>query len=225
MSNRKLPALAALTGLGYGVLEIVGVVVGGISNPVPYDVFPTAAQAARVAATPMPVGVWIGFGIELVSTLFLLVFVVRASSAVREADDLGLLGRVALAAGVINVALVFVSFGIMAASHAGAGHGLTAQSVILLAAVNWGTYFLSWPSMAMFLGFLSVAAIRTRVLPAWLGWAGVVVGALALVGCLDPVNVGQLAQLLPIVWIPVASIALAFRHDAATRSSAVMIPA
>lgn len=225
MSVSKLLALSGLTGLAYGVLEIAGVVVGGISNPVPYDIFPSPETAARVAATPAPAGVWVGFGMEVLGTLFLLVFIVRAASAVRAADEHGLLSRLALAAGTVNVALVFASFGIVAARDAGAGHGLTAQSVILLADLNWGSYFLSWPSMAMFVGFVAAAAIRTRAVPAWVGWAGTVVAVLSLGGCLDPVNYGQMAQLLSILWISVAGIALAIRRAAASRSSAVMIPA
>jgi hypothetical protein len=225
MSASRLLSLSALTGVAFGVLEIAGAVVGGVSNPVPYDIFPSPATAARVAETPMPVGVWIGFGLEIVGTLFLLAFVVRAATAVRAADEHGLLARSALAAGIVNVALVFASFGIMAARDVGAGHGLTAQSVMLLAALNWGGYFLSWPSMAMFVGFVAAAAIRTRALPVWLGWAGVVIAVLALVGCLDPVNIGQMAQLLPIIWIPAAGVALAIRRTGATQSAAVMIPA
>ena len=62
-------------------------------------------------------------------------------------------------------------------------------------------------------------------MPAWLGWAGTVVAVLSLGGCLDPVNYGQMAQLLSILWISVAGIALAIRRAAASRSSAVMIPA
>jgi len=225
MSDRKLLALSALAGLGYGVLEVAGVVVGGASNPVQYDIVPSTAAAARIAATPMPVGVWVGLGLEVVSTLLLIVFMVRATAAVRHADGHGLLATSALAAGIVNVAAVFVSFGLMAARNAAAGAGLDAQSVKLVADLNWGTYFLSWPSLAMFLGSLAVAAIRTRTLPAWLGWAGVVVAVLGLAGCLDPFNLGQIAQLLPIVWIPAAGISLAIRRTAVADPAPMMIPA
>jgi len=225
MSDRKLLVLGGLAGLGYGVLEIAGVIVGGISNPVPFDIFPSAATAARVAATPVPAGVWVGFGLQAFSTLLLVAFMVRATSALRQADGHGLLATCALAAGIVNVAVVFVSFGTMAARNAGAGHGLDGQSVILLANLSWGTYFLSWPSLAMFLGFLASAALRVRALPAWLGWAGIVLAVAGLAGCLDPVNLGQLAQLPPILWIPAAGIALAIRRGTASESAAVMIPA
>jgi hypothetical protein len=120
---------------------------------------------------------------------------------------------------------VFVSFGFIAARNAAAGSGLDAQSVKLVADLNWGTYFLSWPSLALSLGCLAVAAIRTRALPAWLGWAGVAIAAVGLAGCLDPFNLGQIAQLLPIVWIPAAGIALAIRRAAVADSAAMMIPA
>lgn len=225
MSDRKLLALGALAGLGFGVLEIAGVVVGGASNPVPYDILPSAATAARVASTPMPVGVWVGFGLEVVSTLLLLAFMVRAAAAVRHADGHGLLATSALAAGIVNVAAVFVSFGFMAARNMATGAGLDAQSVQLVADLNWGSYFLSWPSMAMFIGCFAVAAIRTRALPAWLGWAGVAVAVAGLAGCLDPFNLGQIAQLLPILWIPAAGVALAIRRAVVADPAAIMIPA
>jgi hypothetical protein len=225
MSDRTLLAIGALAGVGYGVLEIAGVAVGGASNPVPFDIFPSAATAARVAATPVPPGVWLGFGMEAFSTLLLLAFMVRAAAAVRRADGHGLLATAALSAGIVNVAAVFVSFGFMAARNAGAGHGLDGQSVVLLADLNWGSYFLSWPSLAMFIGCLAAAAIRARALPSWLGWTGVAVAVAGLAGCLDPVNLGQLAQLLPIVWIPAAGIALAVRRSEAAESAAIMVPA
>jgi hypothetical protein len=225
MSDRKLLALGALAGLGYGVMEIAGVVVGGTSNPVHYDIVPSTAAAARLAATPMPVGVWAGFGLEVVSTLLLLAFMVRAAAAVRRADGHGLLATFALAAGIVNVAAVFVSFGFMAARDAAAGAGLDAQSVQLVADLNWGSYFLSWPSLAAFVGCFAFAAIRTRALPAWLGWAGVAVAVAGLLGCLDPINLGQLAQLLPILWIPAAGVALAIRRAAVADPAAIMIPA
>ena len=225
MSDRPLLVLGALAGLGYGLLEIGGVVVGAAANPVPFDIFPSAETAAKLAATVMPTGVWVGFGMEVVATLLLVAFMVRATVAVREADRPGLLATLALAAGVVNVAAVFVSFGIIAARNAGAGHGLDAQSVILLADLNWGAYFLSWPSFAMFIGCLAAAALRARALPAWLGWAGVVVAVAGLAGCLDPVNLGQLAQLLPLVWIPAAGIALAIRRMQAAPSAAAVLTA
>ncbi len=224
MSERTLWTGGALAGVAYGALEILGVVVGGVATPVPYDIFPSAGTAARVAATPMPAGVWVGFAIEVVATLFLVAFIVRSVVGTARPGGLGLIPTAALVAGTVNVAAVFVSFGVMAARNAGTGHGLDAQSVVLLSYLNWGTYFLSWPSMAVFLGCLAVAALQARSMPAWVAWSGVVVAVAALAGCLDPVNLGQLAQLLQLVWIPVAGISLALRREAAVASRASMIP-
>src|SRR3981081_4329930 len=81
MFDRKLLALGALAGVAYGLFEVAGVVIGGTSNPVQFDIFPSAATATRAAATAMPVGVWVGFAMEVLATLFLLAFVVRASAA------------------------------------------------------------------------------------------------------------------------------------------------
>ncbi len=224
MSERTLWTGGALAGVAYGALEILGVVVGGVATPVPYDIFPSAGTAARVAATPMPAGVWVGFAIEVVATLFLVAFIVRSVVGSARPGGLGLIPTAALVAGTVNVAAVFVSFGVMAARNAGVGHGLDAQSVVLLSYLNWGTYFLSWPSMAVFLGCLAVAALQVRSMPVWVAWSGVVIAVAGLAGCLDPMNLGQLAQLLQLVWIPVAGISLALRKGAALASRASMIP-
>ena len=225
MSDRKLLALGALAGVAYGVFTVAGVVVGGISNPVQFDLFPSAATAARAAATAMPVGVWVGFGIEVLATLFLLAFVVSASAAVRAADGQGLIARSAIVAGAINVGLVLASLGVMAARFAGAGHGLDGQSVITLAYLGWGSFFLSWPAMGMFIGLLAAGALRTHVLPAWLGWTGIAVAVIGLAGTLDPINLGQLAQLLGLLYVPAAGVALVVRRTAASQATEVMIPA
>lgn len=224
MSERVLWTGGALAGVAYGALEIIGVIVGGVSAPAPYDIFPSAATAARVAATPMPTGVWLGFAIEVVATLFLIAFIVRAVVGAARPGGPGLIPTAALVAGTVNVAAVFVSFGVMAARNAGAGHGLDAQSVVLLSYLNWGTYFLSWPSMAVFLASLGIAAVQARSMPAWVAWSGIVISVAALVGCLDPVNLGQMAQLLQLVWVPVAGVSLALRRGAALVPKASMIP-
>lgn len=225
MSDRKPLAIGGLAGLGYAVLELTGLVVGGAANPVPFDNFPSAATAARIAATPVPAGVWLGFGLEVLSTLLLLVFMVRVAAGVRRSDGHGLLATATLAAGIVNVATVFVSFGIMAARYAGAGHGLDGQSVVLLAILSLGCYFLTWPSLAMFVGGVAIGAIRTRVLPAWLGWAGLVVAAAELVACVVPEGVGPLAQFLPIIWIGAAGVALTVRRSVAADSAPIMMSA
>ena len=71
MFDRKLLALGALAGVAYGLFEVAGVIVGGTSNPRPVRQLPSAATAARAASTSMPVGVWVGFGIEVLAILFL----------------------------------------------------------------------------------------------------------------------------------------------------------
>src|SRR5437016_4580024 len=108
------------------------IIVGGTSNPVQFDSFPSASTATRAATTSMPVGVWVGFGIEVLTTLFLFVFVIRASGAVQAADAQGLIARSSLVSGAINVGLVFASLG-DGGALSGRGHGLDSQGVITLA--------------------------------------------------------------------------------------------
>jgi hypothetical protein len=225
MFDRKILAVGALAGVAFGLVEVGGIIVGGISNPVQLELFPSAATAARAAATAMPVGVWVGFGMEVAATLLLLVFIVRASAAILTADSQGLIAKLALVAGAINVGLVLASFGVMAARFAGAGHGLDGQSMIVLNNLGWGSYFLSWPAMGIFLASMAAGALRVGALPAWLGWVGIVIGVIGLAGTLDPTNLGQLAQLPSLLYIPAVGVALVVRRTAASQASGVMIPA
>jgi hypothetical protein len=156
---------------------------------------------------------------EVFATLLLLAFVVRAAAAVRPADAGGLLARTALAAGIVTLAVTFASFGFFAARYAGSGHGLDAQSVTLLAYLNWGSYFMTWPAMALFVGAIALGALRTGSVAGWVAWAGLVAAAAGLIGCVDPFNLGQLAQLLGLAWIAVAGVALAVRRSGATRAA------
>ena len=220
MSDRKLLVYGALGGAVYGVLEIAGFTIGNASNPHPLGVLPSSATAASIASTPMPKGVWVGFGIEVFSTLFLVAFVVAGWAAVRAADEHGLLAMGALAAAITNVALIMVSFGSAFAINASAGHGLEAQGLIVLADLQTGTYILSWPVLGMFLGCLSIAALRTRSLPSWLAWVGVAVGVAEIVALLSPLKGGQIVQLVPLVWIPAAGIAFAVRRPTLAKQPA-----
>jgi len=84
---------------------------------------------------------------------------------------------------------------------------------------------MSWPAMGIFLGALAVGTLRTHAFPAWLGWTGVAVAVIGLAGTLDPTNLGQLAQLLSLLYIPAAGVALVLRRTAASQATGVMIPA
>ncbi len=139
MSGRKFLALGGLAGVAYVVLEMAGVIVGSISQPYPYDIFPSTVTAARLAATTTPAGVWIGFGLEVFSTLLFVAFIVCAVAAVRDPRRSDLLAHAALFGGIVNITLIFASFGIMAARNMGAGDGLDAQSQILLANLTTGS--------------------------------------------------------------------------------------
>ena len=227
MSGQKLVRYGALSGLVFGILEIAGFVIGSASNPYPMEVLPSGETAARMASTPMPTGVWVGFGLEVFSTLFLIAFAVVGWAVVRAADEYGVLAMCSLAAGIANATLVMVSFGVGFAINAGAGHGLEAQGLIVLSDLQTGTYILSWPVLGLFLGFLSIAALRARALPSWLAWAGVALGVAEIVSCLSPVSgPGQLLQLVPLVWVPAAGIASALRAPvAATRRAGSMVGA
>jgi hypothetical protein len=53
----------------------------------------------------------------------------------------------------------------------------------------------------------------------------VAVGLIGLAGTLDPTNLGQMAQLLGLLYIPAAGVALVVRRRPASQATEVMIPA
>lgn len=215
MPGRKLLVFGSLAGVAYGVLETAGFMVGNSANPNPMEVLPSGDTAARIASTPMPPGVWLGFGLEVFSTLFLVAFAVAGYAAARAADERGLLATAALSTAIVTVALTFVSFGAAFAINATAGHGLESQGLIVLSGLQTGVYILSWPVSGAFIACLSIAGLRARSIAPWVAWFGMVVGAAQILSTLSPLDgPGQLVQLVPLVWIPVAGIAFASRRSA-----------
>jgi hypothetical protein len=226
MSDRSLLALGALSGVAYGVLETAGFMTRDHFLPYPSDPYPTGDVAARIASTPVPAGVWGGFDLEVLSTLFLIAFVVAAGAAIRRADEHSLLATASLVAGAVSIAAGSASAGIMAAQFAGAGRGLDAQGVVMLSALSWGTYFLSWSSFGMFFLCLGVGALRSRAFAAWVAWIGVGLGIAEIASGMAPgFGPAMLVQLLPEVWIPAAGIALALRRAATPQTAAATVPA
>jgi hypothetical protein len=81
---------------------------------------------------------------------------------------------------------------------------LTADTAIVFWRLAHGFFIAAEVALAVFLGALSILALRRLVLPRWLGWFGLVVTILLLI---PPIGWAALLFLLPI-WLIIASVLL-----------------
>jgi hypothetical protein len=88
---------------------------------------------------------------------------------------------------------------------------LTPETAIVFWRLAHGIFVAAEIALAVFLGALSILALRRLVLPRWLGWFGLVVTVLLLV---PPIGWAALLFLLP-VWLVAASLILWRRSAAA----------
>lgn len=209
MPSRSFLRLTALFGVLFAVLSIAGVVLQSAGSDLATIGRPTHDEAVRMASTSTPGLVWLGLGIDIAGTGMFAAFAAGMAIVLRRDEDptTSWLSRMAAGGALVYVALTVVSFACWSTIDERAGHGLDAQGAIVLADLKSVVFFLSWPALAVFLGFTGALVRRTSVLPAWLGWAGLVLGA-ALLGASAMPTVAQPVAALPFLWSVAVAVAL-----------------
>jgi hypothetical protein len=123
----------------------------------------------------------LGYFLSALSVLPLIVFIAALYRPLRRAEgDDGWVALTALIGGVVVAALFFVSTSMWATVAYRPG-----QDPAILRALTdagWITVAFSEVAGATFIGAISIAVLRTRVLPAWSGWVGVLVAIVTLIG-------------------------------------------
>ena len=212
MFDRLLWRLGAACGILFVVLVTLGwEVLGGGGGP---DTGASPEQiGAYYSSLPAP-GVidWIAMSLVALGLLCLMVFVVYLSSVLRRAEgEDGWLSTVALGGGLLTVVAQLGGFApgfvaLLIRMH----EKLDPQVAAALYYLNDGSHSLVWITTPFLLAPVAIIAIRTRVLPRWLGWFAAVLAVglplnvpLAVYGLLPPVFL-----LLYLVWIVAASVVL-----------------
>jgi hypothetical protein len=139
------------------------------------------------------------------SILFLLVFAGAVASAILGVDRHGPLAFVALAGGVVVALAIALGYRFLAAAaHVAAGPVAIGPEAAALMHRLFQMSFAGLVSigLAAWIGATGIAAIRTGLLPDWLGWASVVIAA----GLMTPLH-GPLEG-IALVWIVVVSVVL-----------------
>jgi hypothetical protein len=226
MPSRSFLRLTAVFGLLYAVLSNVGIALQSSGSDLATIVRPTHDEAARIAATSTPTGVWIGLGVGVLGIGMFAAFAAGMADVLRRGEDLtsSWLSRLASGGALVYVALALVSFACWATIYERAGHGLDAQGALLLSDLKSVCFFLSWPAHAVFLGSIGALILRTAALPSWLGWAGLAFGA-ALLGAATAPTVAQPVVLLGFLWTIAVAVALLLgrrRHLSPNREAAMM---
>jgi hypothetical protein len=204
MQAGRWERLAPLTGVVFFVLLIPAFLLGG--EP------PDADDSTRTVIdfwTSNDDELIIGSIFAALAALFLLWFVGTLRSALRVAEGgTGRLSAIAYGGGLVLVAAAALGAGIQFAAADTAGDVPPAVTQTL-SVMNSDVFF---PFVVGTLGLLfatGLLTLRTGVLPAWLGWAAIVIG---IVGITPAGFFGFIASL---VWILVVSIVLYLRQPAA----------
>jgi hypothetical protein len=88
--------------------------------------------------------------------------------------------RLGMAAGLVSVAIFTTGFaGLIAAAYR--VDTVSPEAVQLLADFAFATFAISSIAVTVSLGFYAASIFATRRLPAWLGWAGIIVAALHVI--------------------------------------------
>jgi hypothetical protein len=203
--------LAALTGVGFLVLVIVGIAVGGGEPPDPSD---DSVQEIISFYDDNADSVWIGSVIQVWAGTFLIFFGGYLRKVLRAAEGEGhMLSTVALAGTVILAlaAAIDATINIALAEAVDSVDDLEPATVQALS-VLWSNDFLPFALGAqVFLLASGLSVVRHGALPAWLGWVAIVLGVAAVTPA------GFVAILAGALWIGVVSIMLAMRARAASQ--------
>jgi hypothetical protein len=214
MSTRTFERLGAGSGIAY-----VGLIVAA------NELGPGGAGTPTAGASPDTIGTyithhppttaqWAGVCVEVLALLALVGFVGYLWRVLRDAEgERGWLAGVALAGGLLTATIELASLPAAFAAYYRADDGISTQLATALIDTNNAAFALTWATTALMLSATAVIALRTAVLPRWLGWSahGIAFPLLASVPFFatgDPPTF-----MLALIWIIAASVVLIRRVD------------
>jgi hypothetical protein len=197
MQSRGLERFAPLTGVLFVALIVLAIVIGG-ETPDNDDSQQAIVDFWKDNDTAQiwsnVIGAW--------ATVFFLWFAATLRSALRRGEEgparlstLSFGGAVVAAVGLLSA--LSLNFAV-----ADSVDDVPASVTQTLTVLSNGFFFPIAAGYAVFFLAVGVLSLRTRMLPAWLGWVAVVLGIV----CLTPV--GFFALLLGLIWIVIVSVLL-----------------
>lgn len=200
-------AFGALCGILAPLLSFGGFMLIGSAG---FAVQPGASleEVARVVTQPAPPLAFAGLTLDVLGSLAFVVFAGRLWGTLRQAEGApAWLSVSAFGAALLAVAGSFVDKTIFAAIFSQAGQGLEPSVATALYAAASASFGLFSAFAGLFIGLAALVVLQTGVLPRWLGWLGVVVLVLSVVG-IAIAGVGFLAFPLVLLWLIATSLLL-----------------
>ncbi len=209
MNKTWLKRLGAASGVLYVVLAIIG---SGSSDPGPNINATQNEIIAWAKSFQLTSSLWISLYVELLGLLFFLVFAAYLYSVLSRAEgEFGWLSATVFASGIATVVIKLTDFPFAATAFARAADGFNPQILAILWDLANFAFFITLVTQAFLLGAAAIVILRAKALPAWLGWSAAVI-AVILLGTLPVVFFNAIpVQLLPLLWVLVASIVLILR--------------
>jgi hypothetical protein len=224
VSTATITRLGAGAGAAYVGLVVVGNdVLGTGESPVPGA---RPAEFARWLAEYRPIGAgWIGPFLELVGVLCFVVFAAALFTTLRSAEqERTWLPTAALGAGLVSAAIKLSSAPAMLAAFELAKDGIDPQLGTALVEMNGYAFLLTWAVDAVMIGAVAAVALRTGVLPRWLGISAAVIAPLLLVS-LGGGSDAPPVFLLALIWFVAVSVVLVRPASRARRAASPAAPA
>jgi hypothetical protein len=218
----RIGAAAGVIGVLLALAGLAATGGGGASRP---GRDAATEQVVTYMSRPATATSFLGFALVLTGFFFLLLFFARLWAIIRKGEgEGGWLATAGLAGAGIYMLADITRFMFSDARNLAAGHHLAPAEGVTLFDISNALTPLAWMGIAMFMIPTSLAALRSRMLPTWLGWSGVVIGAANLFWAwLPPGGTSTPAEDLFIVWIFATSVVLIRRSMApaarSTRSS------
>jgi hypothetical protein len=196
--QQRWHSLAPLTGVAFVVLAVLAFVISGEtpdSNDSPQKVLSFYQDNDTEQIWASAVLAW--------STVFLLFFVGILRSLLHAAEGgIARLSAVAFGGGIV-LAIGILSFaGFTFGLADAADDGLTPQAAQALNVLNTDFFFPVAAGLGTLMIATGIVSIRSRALPAWLGWAALVIGIVAVT------PLGFFAFLVFGIWTLVTSVIL-----------------
>jgi hypothetical protein len=212
------PRLFAAFGVGSVAAELAGIAIGAVGGRPFVTITSSPADVRSAYATSVGTAAWIGAYLELISFGMFLAFAIWACLRLGG----GLLGAIAAAAATAYTTLSIGALGIGDALAYRAGHGMDVQLATTLTTLNEAVYVCTWFLAVFYL--LAVAPMAIATGRRMIGWSAIGVSLLTLVTTavsLD--NLGQMSNLLWLLWIVAASVSLARGSDAKAAQAEVAL--
>ncbi len=200
MEKRILPRLGAVCGILYVVLILVG-------------------DSVTVGLPLVGDSVTVGLPMELAGMILFVPFLGYLWSFLRQAEgDDGWLSATAFGAGLMGITIKFASVApVLAVNNLEEGTPLYRSMELM----NGAAFNLSMFPFAVLAAAVAILTLKTRVLPAWIGWMGAVTAPALAVNAMFFFAEFILAFLLFLLWVILLSAVLTWRAGSASVETSI----